>query len=166
MDVTAFPTLEVAVHDESSLRRLAAEVADLLPPGAFVALTGDLGAGKTTFTKAVAAALGIDPDEVVSPTFGLIHEHVAPRGTLVHADLYRLGDPAELGETGWDDAVAAATWVMLEWPERLGDALRADRIDVAIAIDGPTARTVTFTARGAAHAALVGELGRRIARAG
>jgi tRNA A37 threonylcarbamoyladenosine biosynthesis protein TsaE len=56
--------------------------------------------------------------------------------------------------------------VMLEWPDRLGDALRADRIDVAIAIDGPTARTVTFTARGAAHAALVGELGRRIARAG
>lgn len=166
MHATAPPTLEVAVHDEAALRRLAAAVADVLAAGTFVALTGDLGAGKTTFTKAVAAALGIDPDEVVSPTFGLIHEHAAPRGTLVHADLYRLRDPAELAETGWDDAIAAATWVMLEWPDRLGDALPADRIDVAIAIDGPTARTITFTARGAPHAALVGDLGRRIGRAG
>lgn len=154
--------LRISIPDEDALHLLAADVARAIPEGVFVALSGDLGAGKTTFVKALAAALGIDPTEVISPTFGLIHEHVAPRGTLVHADLYRLGDPAELGEIGWDDAVAGATWVMLEWPDRLGAALPPTRLDIGIEIDGPTARTFTFVGHDAATAAAVETLGRRI----
>jgi tRNA A37 threonylcarbamoyladenosine biosynthesis protein TsaE len=67
--------------------------------------------------------------------------------------MYRLADPAELHETGWDDAVAAADVSCVEWPERIAAALPADRLDVSIAIDSPTARTFTFTGRGRAHAA-------------
>lgn len=152
------PSLHVPVADEQALPALAAALVAALPAGSFVALRGDLGAGKTTLVKAVAAAAGIDPAEVVSPTFGLIHEHVGPRGRLVHADMYRLGAPEDLTETGWDDAVGRATWVFLEWPERLGPALPAERLDLAIAIDGPTARTLTLTAHGPRAAAVVAAL--------
>jgi tRNA threonylcarbamoyladenosine biosynthesis protein TsaE len=157
-------SVRVAIADEHALPALAAALATALPEGSFVALRGDLGAGKTTFVKAVAAAAGIDPTEVVSPTFGLIHEHVGPRGHLVHADMYRLTCPDELAETGWDDAIDRATWVFLEWPERIGPALPAHRLDVTIEIDGPTARTFTLTAHGPAATAVVSALA--AARAG
>lgn len=141
-------SLTLHVADEAALERLAGCLAAALPRPSFITLHGDLGAGKTTLVKAVAAALGIDRAEVVSPTFGLIHEHTTPHGPLTHADLYRLAGPVELPEIGWDDAVARATWVFVEWPDRLGDALPHDRLDVSIVIDGPTARTLTFTGHG------------------
>jgi tRNA threonylcarbamoyl adenosine modification protein YjeE len=152
----------IRIADEAALAAFARRLAETLPARAFVALSGDLGAGKTTLVKAVAAALGIDPAEVVSPTFGLIHEHpvaaAARPARLVHADLYRLGGIEELAETGWDDAVAGDAWVFAEWPERIAAALPAERIDVAIAIESPTARTLALTGRGAAAAATVAAL--------
>lgn len=148
----------VAVADEAALAPLARRLVSVLPRPAFVALHGDLGAGKTTFVKALAAASGIDPTEVISPTFGLVHEHAGPVGGLLHADMYRLTGPDALPEIGWDDAVARATWVLVEWPERIADALPADRLDVLIAIDSPTARTLRFIGHGPAHAAAVERL--------
>jgi tRNA threonylcarbamoyl adenosine modification protein YjeE len=145
-----------------ALAAVAARLAANLPDGAFVALEGDLGAGKTTFVKLVAAAAGIDPAEVVSPTFGLIHVHEGPRCRLVHADMYRLPDQEELRETGWEDAIAArtgtSTWVFVEWPVRIGSFLPADRLDVAIGIDSETARTLTFAAGGPLHAPVIAAL--------
>lgn len=153
-------TLSIAVPDEAALPRLAAAVVAALPEHAFVAVSGDLGAGKTTFVKAVAGAAGIDPAEVVSPTFGLIHVHRGggPGPRLVHADMYRLVAVGDLPETGWDDAVAAPCWAFVEWPERIAAALPADRLDVSIAIDGPTARTFSFTATGPAHQRIIDHL--------
>lgn len=152
------PTLTVAVPDEAALAPLARRLAAALPPRSFVALEGDLGAGKTTFVKAVAAAIGIDPTEVVSPTFGLIHVHDVPAAhdrptsqspmRLVHADLYRLSGAGDLAEIGWDDATAGRCWVFVEWPSRAADALPADRLDIAISIDSETARTFQLTPRG------------------
>ena len=148
-------TDSVHVPDEASLQPFAAALAAALPDRAFVALRGDLGAGKTTLVKAVAAAAGIDPAEVVSPTFGLIHVHRGPperaSRLLVHADMYRLADPADLRETGWEDAVAGPGWVFVEWPERIAAALPADRLDLEITIESPTARVLTLTATGPAH---------------
>jgi tRNA threonylcarbamoyl adenosine modification protein YjeE len=151
-------TFTHAVPDEAALPRLAAALAAALPARAFIALRGDLGAGKTTFVKAVAAASGIDPTDVVSPTFGLIHVHEGPQTRLVHADMYRLPDAADLHETGWDDAIAAACHAFVEWPERIAAALPADRLDVSITIDGPTSRTFSFTATGPAHEPVVARL--------
>ena len=141
----------IDVPHETALAPLARVLADALPRPGFVALSGDLGAGKTTFVKAVAAALGIDPADVVSPTFALIHVHDGPRGRLLHADCYRLPDVSALHETGWDDAVAAAERTLVEWPERITAALPADRLDVVITITGPSSRSFAFTSRGAAH---------------
>jgi tRNA threonylcarbamoyl adenosine modification protein YjeE len=156
---TAVATIDVA--DEAAMGRLAAELAAVLPPRVFVTLSGDLGAGKTTLVKAIAAAVGIDPTEVVSPTFGLIHTHhadceVGGEGLrLVHADMYRLTGPGELAETGWDDAITGDAWVFVEWPERIASALPKNRIDVTITIVSLSARGLTFTARGPTAAGIV-----------
>jgi tRNA threonylcarbamoyladenosine biosynthesis protein TsaE len=151
----ATSSITMSIATEAELEPLAAALVAALPPTAFVALEGDLGAGKTTFVKAVAAAAGIDATEVVSPTFGLIHVHGGPHGRLVHADMYRLGSPGELRETGWEDAVVGPGWVFLEWPNRIAAALPADRLDIDIAITAPTGRSFTCTSRGPRHDAVV-----------
>jgi tRNA threonylcarbamoyl adenosine modification protein YjeE len=158
----------LTVADEGELEPLARALVAGLPSHAWIALHGDLGAGKTTFVKAVAAAAGIDPAAVVSPTFGLIHEHDAPAADppihVVHADLYRLVGLEELRETGWEDATAARpgvrVWTFVEWPERIAGALPADRLDVSIGITSETGRAFTFVARGVEHAVAIAALRR------
>lgn len=152
------PAAVVRIAAEADLGPFAARLVAALPRPAFVALHGDLGAGKTTLVKAVAAALGVDPAEVVSPTFGLVHEHRSPAGIVLHADMYRLAGVEELHELGWHDALARAAWAFVEWPERIAAALPADRLDLTIAIDSPTARTLRLAARGPRHAATVAQL--------
>jgi tRNA threonylcarbamoyl adenosine modification protein YjeE len=157
------PAAAITIANEAALGGVATRLAARLPAHAFVALHGDLGAGKTTFVKAVAAAVGIDPREVVSPTFGLIHLHDAPAASppvhIVHADLYRLSGLDDLREIGWDDATAARpharVWTFVEWPERIADALPADRLDLDIAITSETGRRLSFTSHGVAHAAII-----------
>jgi|GEM_PF-322984 len=147
-------TISLKISSLDALSLLAGRLASALPEHAFVSLSGDLGAGKTTFVKAVAAAIGIDACEVISPTFGLIHIHIATDVTrsaspqsirLVHADLYRLTGPGDLHEIGWEEAIAAPCWVFLEWGSRVAAALPAARLDITIEIDSMTARTFTFT---------------------
>ena len=150
--------LTVHVSNEAALAPLAQRLVAALPNPAFVALHGTLGAGKTTLVKAIAAAAGIDPTEVVSPTFGLVHEHASPQGTLLHADMYRLIGPDDLHEIGWYDAVARAAWAFVEWPERIADALPPDRLDITIAIASPSSRTLRLTGHGPAHATAVDRL--------
>jgi len=155
---TVTRALTVAVPDEAALAPLARRLAAAMPARAFVALEGDLGAGKTPFVTAMAAAMGIDPADVVSPTFGLIHVHDVPATRdrpsqetperLIHADLYRLTGTGDLAEIGWEDATAGRCWVFVEWPQRASDALPADRLDIAISIDSETARTFHFAPRG------------------
>ncbi|NDC53090.1 MAG: tRNA (adenosine(37)-N6)-threonylcarbamoyltransferase complex ATPase subunit type 1 TsaE [Planctomycetia bacterium] len=153
------PCVTVRIADEAGLARVAAVVAAALPDRACLALEGDLGAGKTTFVKAIAAALGLDPAEVVSPTFGLIHVHEGPRGRLVHADFHRLASPAELRETGWEEALAVppgrACRAFVEWPERIAGLLPARRLDVSITVDSETGRTLAFTSRSPDYAPLI-----------
>lgn len=147
-----------SITAEAELMPFAVRLLVALPRPAFIALSGDLGAGKTTFVKAIAAAAGIDPAEVTSPTFGLVHEHAVHDGTLLHADLYRIVDAGDLHEIGWHDALARATWAFVEWPERIAAVLPRDRIDVSITIDSATARTLALVGRGPAHAAAIEHL--------
>jgi tRNA threonylcarbamoyladenosine biosynthesis protein TsaE len=116
---------------EQQTREIAAAFAKDLRPGAVILLKGDLGAGKTAFVRGLAHGLGINADEVTSPTFTLVHEYRGGRLPLVHVDLYRL-DRADLDEIGLDQDLAARGIVAIEWPERLSRSINGA---TAISID-------------------------------
>ncbi|QOI99929.1 MAG: tRNA (adenosine(37)-N6)-threonylcarbamoyltransferase complex ATPase subunit type 1 TsaE [Phycisphaeraceae bacterium] len=152
---------------------LARGVADALEPGDVVALSGDLGAGKTFFARAVAAALGVDPGVISSPTYVIVNQYpVTPRRAggdagagartesggrtgveVVHADFYRLGGEDDLPALGWDRLVGPRSIVLVEWPERapaaLGDPSRV--ACVAFEATGPESRRATLTLPEAWH---------------
>jgi tRNA threonylcarbamoyl adenosine modification protein YjeE len=128
-------SFSTALGDEAATRRLAADIANLIEAGDVIALSGDLGAGKSAFARAFIRHLaGDDELEVPSPTFTLMQTYDLPRFHLVHADLYRLSGPDELSELGFDDE-AASTVMLIEWPDRAAGHLPPDRIDVALALD-------------------------------
>ena len=131
---------------------IAAAQAAWLEPDDFVALTGDLGAGKTAFARGLLRALAEAPAlEAPSPTFTLMQVYEAPRGPVVHADFYRLRGPTELANLGWDEAIDGAI-AIVEWPEKVAEALPADRLEVDIRFDtkrGPDFRLVALRGFGA-----------------
>jgi tRNA threonylcarbamoyladenosine biosynthesis protein TsaE len=101
---------------------VAAELSRTLVAGDVVLLSGDLGAGKTAFVRGLAEGLGVDPREVSSPTFTLLHEYRGGRLPLFHADLYRL-DRVAAEDIGLDDPAIAAGVLAIEWPDRLAQKL-------------------------------------------
>jgi tRNA threonylcarbamoyladenosine biosynthesis protein TsaE len=103
---------------EDDTIREAALVARDLAPGAVLLLSGELGAGKTAFVRGLAQGLGIDPAEVTSPTFTLVHEYSGGRLPLIHVDLYRL-DAVALEDIGLDEELASRGVLAIEWGERL-----------------------------------------------
>ena len=109
-------------NSEAETRAIAARLASDLAPGDVLLLSGDLGAGKTAFVRGLADGLGIDPGEVTSPTFTLVHEYRGGRLPLIHVDLYRL-DAADLDEIGLDQDLAAVGVTAVEWAERLSRPL-------------------------------------------
>ena len=140
----------VRVADEGALADLARRLAASLPARACLALEGDLGAGKTTFVKAVAAAVGIDPADVTSPTFGLVHVHEVPPTSgarrparLVHADAYRLADAREIASVGWEEFASGPGWLVVEWPGRIESALPKERLTITIDVTGESTRRLT-----------------------
>lgn len=118
--------------DESALGHLAGRLAPRLRIGDFLALHGDLGAGKTAFARALIRALAERPDEEVpSPTFSIVQPYETPRFAVHHFDFYRLSGPDDAAELGLDDALVSGI-VIAEWPERLEDRLPGDRLDIAL----------------------------------
>ena len=127
-------------NSEADTRAIAARLSPALTPGSVVLLSGDLGAGKTAFVRGLAAGLGVDPDEVTSPTFTLVHEYRGGRLPLIHVDLYRL-DRAELDEIGLDSDLADAGVTAVEWSERLTRPIRG-AVTVHIADRGGDTREI------------------------
>ena len=105
-------------ESEEQTRALGALLGDRLAPDGVLLLAGDLGAGKTVLTQGVATGLGIDPREVVSPSFTLIREHEGSAGNLVHIDLYRL-EPDQVSSLALDELLAGPGIKVVEWAERL-----------------------------------------------
>ncbi len=137
-----------------SMRELGRELGASLRIGDVVLLHGDLGAGKTTLTQGIAAALGIEA-AIQSPTFTLMSEYNATladgsRATLYHLDLYRLDEPDQLEDIGWDEVIAPVDGVtVVEWPERAGDWLPDRYILISIAYRDAESREVTISSRAA-----------------
>ncbi|VTZ51475.1 tRNA (Adenosine(37)-N6)-threonylcarbamoyltransferase complex ATPase subunit type 1 TsaE [Methylocella tundrae] len=148
--------------DEAATEALAADIAELVGAGDLITLSGDLGAGKTTFARALIRRLTGEPNlEVPSPTFLLMQIYDGGPAPIVHADFYRIERPDDLVELGWDEATDGAL-VLVEWPDRGGRHLGLDRLDIKFTLDpasgaggGPAgSRTATVTGFGAFAARL------------
>jgi tRNA threonylcarbamoyladenosine biosynthesis protein TsaE len=134
--------------DEAATVALARRIAAVARAGDVIALAGDLGTGKTRFARAFVDAAAGDGEEVPSPTFTLVQTYDSPAGPIWHFDLYRLARPEEAYELGIEEALADGI-VLIEWPERLGDLLPAERLDIALAYgDRPTARRARLAGHG------------------
>jgi len=144
-------TFSVALADEAATAQLMADLALLIGPGDLITLSGDLGAGKTAAARAMIRYLADDAAlEVPSPTFTLAQSYDLPSFPLVHADLYRVNDPSELEEIGLSPLPEGSV-ALIEWPERAGNALPADRVDIALSHRpalGSTARGAEITGHG------------------
>src|SRR5207253_2288543 len=136
----------------AATRALGHRLGAALRPGDFVALTGELGAGKTSLVKAMAE--GANAERASSPTFALVNLYRGPV-PLQHVDLYRISGPGELFALGFDDLLAEPAATLCEWAERAGDALPPDRLEIALAHAGPQARTARLRATGPRGEALL-----------
>ncbi len=136
----------IDLPDEAATCRLAAALAARAQKGDVIALSGPLGSGKTSFARAFIRARGLGAAEVPSPTFMLVEVYDEEAGVPVwHFDLYRIQSPEEIRELGLDEALAEGI-CLIEWPERLGAFLPAERLDLALAMgQSDTARTACLS---------------------
>ncbi|HCC35490.1 MAG TPA: tRNA (adenosine(37)-N6)-threonylcarbamoyltransferase complex ATPase subunit type 1 TsaE [Ruminococcaceae bacterium] len=125
------------------------KLAEKLKPGDFIALFGDLGAGKTALTGGIAAGLGYD-GEVTSPTFALVHEYSGGRLTLYHFDLYRVTGEDELYSAGFYDYLDAGGVIVTEWSENIKEYLPTDAVFVSLE-RGDDENTRVITVKGAEY---------------
>jgi tRNA threonylcarbamoyladenosine biosynthesis protein TsaE len=129
--------MRLSLPDETATQALAQKLAGIARPGDVLLLSGELGAGKTSFCRAFIRALAGDPRLTVpSPTFTLVQQYETPEATVWHYDLWRLENHFALEELGWDEAQAGI--VLVEWPDRLGplSPTHALRLNFAYATPG------------------------------
>jgi tRNA threonylcarbamoyladenosine biosynthesis protein TsaE len=143
-------TVTVRCATVEQTQSLASHLAAHCRPGQLVVLTGALGSGKTTFAKAYAAALGVT-QPVTSPTFTLVHHYrcapSAPVALLLHADLWRVADAAELDDLALDEPLEDGAAALVEWGERFESAAGRDHLVVAFAVVEDEVRDVTVDLR-------------------
>ena len=124
--------------------KIAKEFARTIEPGQIVLLVGDLGAGKTAFVKGVVKALHGDPDQVTSPTFTIVNEYSLDDFPIYHFDLYRLENPNELYNIGFEEYFYGSGVCFIEWPERASDFFDDSVIVVNIKKLGDNKREISF----------------------
>ena len=152
-------------YDTQETIALGERLGALLRAGDVLVLTGDLGAGKTQFTKGIAAGMGIT-DDVTSPTFNILMVYEGAEAPLYHFDLYRLDDPDQLEDIGFYDALEGDGPCVIEWGEQFSDQIGPDRLDVYLtrlderaAVGEEPPREVRLVAHGARADELVELLG-------
>ena len=137
--------MTIMTHCVEETEALGERLAEKLSGGEVMAFTGDLGAGKTAFTRGLARGLGIT-DRVTSPTFTIVNEYEGGRLPLFHFDMYRLGSSDELYDIGWEDYLARGGVCAVEWSEIVSDALEGEVIRVDIRSgSGENERGITLT---------------------
>ena len=128
---------EISTHSADETVAFGRTLADLLAAPKLVLLRGDLGAGKTTLVKGIAAAFDAASEEdVTSPTFTLIHEYRGPRANLYHIDLYRLDTSRELDTLALDDLREPNSILLIEWGEKFPNLLRQRDLEISLEREG------------------------------
>ena len=123
--------MEYLSNSPAETEAIGAALTERLKPGAVVAFTGDLGAGKTAFVRGLARGLGIE-ERVTSPTFTIVNEYEGGRLPLFHFDMYRLASAEELFDIGWEDYLNRGGVCAVEWSERVAGALPRETVTVTI----------------------------------
>ena len=137
--------MQITTHSADETQALGQKLASRLAPGDVIAYFGDLGAGKTAFTRGLAQGLGIT-DPVTSPTYTIVNEYLSGRIPLFHFDMYRLGSSDELFDIGWEDYLSRGGVCAVEWSENVEDALQdAIRVTIEKDADEPDTRHITIT---------------------
>ena len=142
-------SLDFISHSAEQTTRLGTRLGELLRPGDLICLEGGLGAGKTAMAAGIARGWGaVEP--VSSPTFVLVHEHtrLSDSTRLHHVDCYRLSGVDELWTIGFDDIISGRDIVVIEWPERIMEALPGERLWIRIEVIEATRRLLWFEATG------------------
>ncbi len=135
--------MELITKSPAETESVGAKLAEQLKPGAVIAYRGDLGAGKTAFTRGLAKGLGI-AESVTSPTYTIVNEYLTGRLPVFHFDMYRLSSSEELFDIGWDDYLERGGVCAVEWSENVADALE-NPITVTIEKTGEDSRRITIT---------------------
>jgi tRNA threonylcarbamoyladenosine biosynthesis protein TsaE len=137
---------EITTNSAEDTVAFGRTLADLLAPPKLVLLRGDLGAGKTTLVKGIAAAFGAASEEdVTSPTFTLIHEYRGPKANLYHIDLYRIDTPRELDTLALDDLRSENSILLIEWGEKFPGLLRERDVEISLEREGENRRRIRLT---------------------
>ncbi len=136
--------LNIVSHSEAETIALAGKLVSYFKSGDVIVLEGRLGAGKTVFVKGLAAALGIDESLVNSPSFTLVNEYPGSR-PLYHFDLYRLENPEELYEIGWDEYAGRDGIVIVEWGEKAHEYLPERYYLITFAVSGESERQIEIS---------------------
>jgi tRNA threonylcarbamoyladenosine biosynthesis protein TsaE len=135
---------EITTHSAAETIAFGRTLANLLTPPKLVLLRGDLGAGKTTLVKGIAAAFDAAAEEdVTSPTFTLVHEYGGPRTTLYHIDLYRIDTPRELDTLALDDLRSESSILLIEWGEKFARLLQERDFEIALEREGESERKIS-----------------------
>ena len=133
--------MEFITHSPEETEKVGQALGQRLPQGAVLAYRGDLGAGKTAFTRGLARGLGA-ADRVTSPTYTIVNEYLGGRMPLFHFDMYRLGSSDELFDIGWEDYLERGGVCAVEWSENVADAME-DALTVCIEKTGENSRKIT-----------------------
>ena len=137
--------MQITTHSADETQALGQKLASRLAPGDVIAYFGDLGAGKTAFTRGLAQGLGIT-DPVTSPTYTIVNEHISDHIPLFHFAMYSLSSSDQLLDTGWEDYLSRGGVCAVEWSENVEDALQdAIRITIEKDADEPDTRHITIT---------------------
>jgi tRNA threonylcarbamoyladenosine biosynthesis protein TsaE len=136
-------TREIVTHSAEETVAFGRTLADLLSPPKLALLRGDLGAGKTTLVKGIAAAFEAAAEEdVTSPTFTLVHEYRGPQANLYHIDLYRVDTPRELETLGLDDLRSDDSVLLIEWGEKFPRLVRERDVEIVLEREGESERRI------------------------
>src|SRR5579863_1650851 len=136
-------TQEITTHSAGETIAFGRTLVEMLAPPKLVLLRGDLGAGKTTLVKGIAAAFeAADEEDVTSPTFTLIHEYRGPRANLYHIDLYRIETPRELDTLALDDLRSENSILLIEWGEKFPRLVRERDVEISLEREGESRRRI------------------------
>lgn len=135
--------MEIIIQDLEHINEAAQQFIENIGDHTVFAFYGKMGAGKTTFIKAICEALGVD-DVITSPTFAIVNEYTAEDGPVYHFDFYRIKKLEEVYDMGFEDYFYSGALCLIEWPELIEEVLPEDAVKVSITENSDGSRTVNF----------------------